>query len=99
MEVESLLSCYGDELGMIEDMSVAVDDLRYVSLQFIEACDGDISPKITKGRFVQWQYFYLFFLAGCWFGFFFQVLKLFSVVVIISSEESYQLKLVSTLCD
>lgn len=71
MEVESLLSCYGDELGMIEDMSVAVDDLRYVSLQFIEACDGDISPKITKGRFVQWQYFYWdFFWLVVGLGFF-----------------------------
>ncbi|XP_041359841.1 inositol polyphosphate-4-phosphatase type I A-like isoform X1 [Gigantopelta aegis] len=44
---EALLSCYGDEMGMLEDMSVAVDDLAFVFIKFEEEVDGQCEPTIT----------------------------------------------------
>ena len=46
VEVEGLLSCHGDELGMLEDMLVAIDDLRFVRFSFTSSGS---EPIILKG--------------------------------------------------
>lgn len=49
VEFESLLSTYGDEMGMLEDMSIAVRDLSTVKFKF--ACsDSDVIPYVTGTR-------------------------------------------------
>lgn len=53
VEVEGLLSCYGEELGMIEDQAVAVDDLQFVTLEFKLADTEDaMEPTLKVGRLV-----------------------------------------------
>ncbi|XP_070197959.1 inositol polyphosphate-4-phosphatase type I A-like isoform X1 [Littorina saxatilis] len=54
VEVEGLLSCYGDEMGMIEDMAVGVEDLGFVRLQFSRAeNEDDRDPVITMGSHIK----------------------------------------------
>ncbi|KAL8598733.1 hypothetical protein ACOMHN_033297 [Nucella lapillus] len=51
---ESLLSCFGDEMGMIEDMAVAIDDLRFVAFQFVQAGEGeDVDPTVSMGSHIK----------------------------------------------
>lgn len=38
-QFEGLFSCYGDEMGMIEDFCVVVDDLKFVRFQFVKIDD------------------------------------------------------------
>ena len=54
---EALLSCYGDEMGMLEDMSVAVDDLAFVFIKFIEEEEEEMEPTITTLRLVLCMYY------------------------------------------
>ena len=53
MEFESLISCYGDEMGMLEDMDVAMRDLANVCYRIEErkSCDNDVVT-ITGTRYV-----------------------------------------------
>jgi len=46
---ESLLSTYGDEMGMIEDMTVGVQDLKDVKLKIVPT-DGEAFPVIRGKR-------------------------------------------------
>lgn len=50
-EFEGLLSCHGDEIGMIEDMMVAVQDLSSVSFRLEESSsvESDL-PRIIPSR-------------------------------------------------
>ena len=51
VQFEGLLSCYGDEMGMIEDLAVGVEDLSFVKLQFVKAeTEADMYPTISMGR-------------------------------------------------
>ena len=51
MEFESLLSCHGDEIGMIEDMAVAVADLSHVSFKIELAANPlTVMPTIEGNR-------------------------------------------------
>ena len=52
VQFESLLSCYGDEMGMLEDMAVGVADLAHVTLR-VKMADSadDIMPVIVGNRF------------------------------------------------
>ncbi|XP_076468181.1 inositol polyphosphate-4-phosphatase type I A-like isoform X2 [Babylonia areolata] len=52
---EGLLSCFGEEMGMIEDMAVAVDDLRFVSLQFVkvQGNEEDADPTVSMGSHIK----------------------------------------------
>ena len=53
VQMEGLLSCFGDEIGMIEDMAVGMEDLSFVKLQFVQAESADdTGPTITMGRWV-----------------------------------------------
>ncbi|ESN97221.1 hypothetical protein HELRODRAFT_85686 [Helobdella robusta] len=51
MQVESLLSCYGDEIGMMEDEWVALNDLRKVKLKLAPVSSRDVYEFI-KGDLV-----------------------------------------------
>jgi hypothetical protein len=53
VEWEGLLSCFGDEMGMMEDMAVGVEDLSFVRLKFVsmgEGEDANSEPEISIGR-------------------------------------------------
>ncbi|KAI8761816.1 inositol polyphosphate-4-phosphatase type I A isoform X2 [Biomphalaria glabrata] len=52
-ELEGLLSCYGSELCMLEDMMVAVDDLNFVSFRLVPLKDEDYTPRASLGCFVK----------------------------------------------
>ena len=47
-QFEGLLSCHGDEMGMIEDFWVAVDDLKFVKFQFVKTDDVGASPSVFQ---------------------------------------------------
>ena len=48
---ESLLSCHGDELGMIEDMSIGVQDLSHVVFKVTQGSGADdILPQVRGNR-------------------------------------------------
>ncbi|XP_048772482.2 inositol polyphosphate-4-phosphatase type I A-like isoform X2 [Ostrea edulis] len=47
-QFEGLLSCHGDEMGMIEDYCVAIDDLKFVSFQFVKTEELDASPTVFQ---------------------------------------------------
>ena len=54
MEFESLLSCYGDEMAMLEDMEVGVNDLSHVVFKIIQASrPDDVMPSVTGNR---WEF-------------------------------------------
>nr|KAG5706290.1 hypothetical protein BaRGS_026072 [Batillaria attramentaria] len=55
VQAEGLLSCAGDELGMLEDMSVAVEDLNFVKLQFVptDSDDQALDPTVTMGSHIK----------------------------------------------
>ena len=51
MLFESLLSCYGEEVTMLEDFAVAVNDLRNVTFKLEETTNPfDLRPIIAGGR-------------------------------------------------
>lgn len=43
-QFEGLLSCHGDEMGMLEDMIVAVDDINAVNFKIVKFQDGKLPP-------------------------------------------------------
>lgn len=47
-QFEGLLSCHGDEMGMIEDFCVAVDDLKFVRFQFVKTDDPSVFPTVFQ---------------------------------------------------
>lgn len=50
-EFEGLLSCHGDEIGMLEDMMIAVEDLINVSFSLKQAERmEEIAPIISRKR-------------------------------------------------
>ena len=54
MEFESLLSCYGDEMAMLEDMEVGVNDLSHVVFKISQASRADdVMPSVTGNR---WEF-------------------------------------------
>ncbi|KAK2184836.1 hypothetical protein NP493_251g03006 [Ridgeia piscesae] len=51
LEFESLVSCYGDEMGMLEDMEVGVTDLSHVVFKVTQASKpDDVMPVVTGSR-------------------------------------------------
>ncbi|XP_069129846.1 inositol polyphosphate-4-phosphatase type I A-like isoform X1 [Argopecten irradians] len=47
-EFEGLLSCYGDEMGMLEDMTVALEDLSFVTFHFILQTEYEQLPIVSS---------------------------------------------------
>lgn len=47
---ESLLSTYGDEMGMLEDMAVGIQDLEKVSFQITRGSDLENKPVLSGSR-------------------------------------------------
>ncbi|XP_013413807.1 type I inositol 3,4-bisphosphate 4-phosphatase isoform X2 [Lingula anatina] len=48
---ESLLSCHGDEMGMLEDHIVAINDMKNVTFKIIQASNADeILPTLSGKR-------------------------------------------------
>lgn len=53
MEFESLLSCHGDEMGMLEDFAVGVQDLSHVTFKVEQSKTGDeIIPTLHGSRYL-----------------------------------------------
>ena len=53
LEFESLLSCGGDELGMLEDFIIGVQDLKTVAFRIDQAVSpDDIMPTFSGTRWV-----------------------------------------------
>uniref|UniRef100_A0A667G7Z5 phosphatidylinositol-3,4-bisphosphate 4-phosphatase n=1 Tax=Lynx canadensis TaxID=61383 RepID=A0A667G7Z5_LYNCA len=50
VQYEGLLSTYSDEIGMLEDMTVGISDLKKVAFKIIEAKSNDVLPVITGRR-------------------------------------------------
>ena len=51
IQFESLLSCYGDEAGMLEDMAVGVSDIGHVTFKLIKGTSKDtIMPTVEGNR-------------------------------------------------
>ncbi len=50
MEFEGLLSCHGDEMGMMEDMSVGVYDLSHVVFKVEQGGSMDDIMPLIKGN-------------------------------------------------
>ena len=59
LQFESLLSCHGDEMGMIEDMAVGVSDLSNVAIYLNKAdkVDWDL-PQLSGSRSAT-EFFYV----------------------------------------
>ena len=51
-QMEGLLSCHGNEMGMIEDTIIAMEDLQHVSLRIVSTEDADFTPKAHLDKFV-----------------------------------------------
>lgn len=50
---EGLLSCHGDEMGMLEDMVIAVNDLNNVKFRIVHSAETEkILPRIVVDRYV-----------------------------------------------
>jgi len=47
---ESLISCFGDELAMLEDMVVAINDLRTVRFKIVSSKKVDSLPSLSGNR-------------------------------------------------
>lgn len=60
-QFEGLLSCHGDEMGMIEDYCVAIDDLKFVSFQFVKTEELDASPTVFQDGYL----FFFFVFLNC----------------------------------
>ncbi|PIK35023.1 putative type I inositol 3,4-bisphosphate 4-phosphatase, partial [Apostichopus japonicus] len=50
LHAESLLSTYGDEMGMLEDMAIGINDLEKVSFQIIRGSESDHKPILSGTR-------------------------------------------------
>ena len=50
MHFESLLSCQGDEIGMVEDFAVGVADLSHVTLKLKKVPSKDDIMPIVEGN-------------------------------------------------
>jgi len=50
VEFEGLLSCYGDEMGMLEDMTIAVDDLGGVTFTLCQQTEEHSTPTVSLHR-------------------------------------------------
>jgi len=50
MEFESLLSCHGDEVWMLEDMSVGINDLSTVSFKIMRSSSAEDNLPNLRGN-------------------------------------------------
>ncbi|KAL4230048.1 Type I inositol 3 [Mactra antiquata] len=53
VQMEGLLSCHSDEMGMLEDMMVAMDDMSTVSYRFIQETSSTHSIELTLNKFTK----------------------------------------------
>ena len=52
MQFEGLLSCHGDEMGMLEDFAVGVEDLFHLNFKLEQAYSpNDVMPSLQKSRY------------------------------------------------